>query len=85
MTHYTINKDGEGTYIVGHSLGNGWTRQIVELERGDTADNPASTKGPIYGPGVVVYDTSASGITATHYNDAGEFYDAIIEFAAARA
>lgn len=83
--HYTISKEkavadapgmGEGvTYVVGHSLGDGWTRHIVQLAKGDTADNPASTKGPIYGPAFVVYDCHRSGISVAVLDSAGEFYD----------
>lgn len=32
------------------------------LEDGDTAWNPASTKGPLVGPSVLVYDQHVSGI-----------------------
>jgi len=66
-------------YVPGHTLGNGWTRHIVELAEGDTADNPCSTKGPIYGPAFVTYDCHRSGITVHVDNNAGEFYDALYE------
>lgn len=90
VTHYTIDKDHstiesmetnkpkvKHRYIPGHSLGGGWTRHIVELAEGDTADNPASTKGPIYGPAFVVYDCHKTGITVHVHDDASEFYGAL--------
>lgn len=79
-THYTIDATRARehadavTYVPGHSLGAGWVRHICELNIADTADNPASTKGPIYGPCVVVYDVSPSGIRARQYDDAAGFY-----------
>ncbi len=87
-THYTLSRsapiesveDGVKTkfvYVVGHSLGNGWTRHIVELQEGETADNPASTKGPLYGPALVVYDVSRTNIHVHVHKDAEEFYTAI--------
>lgn len=90
--HYTINKnrrneqvrmklgDADVQYVPGHSLGEGWTRHIVELAEGDTADNPGSTKHPVYGPCVMVYDVARSGITGTQYNDSAGFYKAIRDF-----
>jgi hypothetical protein len=88
--HYTIyNCDGkaievswqdapvEAHYVPGHDIGNGWRRHIVQLNAGDTATNPASTKRPLFGPGFIVYDVAPSGITAHEYNDSAEFYDAI--------
>jgi hypothetical protein len=90
--HYTIRRDNHPTattasgrtigtvqhqYVPGHSLGDGWTRHIVELGEGDTADNPLSTKGPIYGPAFVVYDCHKTGITVHLHESAEEFYKAI--------
>jgi hypothetical protein len=80
--HFTISKEKasanpEMTYVVGHSLGGGWTRHLVELDKGDTADNPASTKGPIYGPSFISYDISPSGITVHVEESCKEFYDSI--------
>lgn len=86
--HYTIDKKYEGraglaiegnepVYVPGHSLGEGWTRHIVELAKGDTADNPASTKGPLYGPGFVTYDISPQGTTAYEEDSCKGFYEAI--------
>lgn len=86
MSHFTI-KEGKtdpvtgelATYVVGHDLGGGYTRHMVQLAMGDTADNPASTKGPIYGPQFVVYDCHKTGISVGLYSDPGEFYDDIFE------
>lgn len=83
--HYTLNSpsvikaaDSRSVHIPGHSLGEGWTRHIVELTEGDTADNPASTKSPLYGPGFIVYDVAKTGITVREFDDAGPFYDSIV-------
>lgn len=86
-THFTINKDHrtievretdkpivKHCYVPGHDLGAGWTRHLVQLEEGDTADNPASSKGPIYGPCFLCYDVARSGINVGVYDDAGGFY-----------
>ena len=89
-THFTIDQDHRtietretGLPIVyhhilnGHDLGGGYTRYLVQMAEGDTADNPCSTKGPIYGPAFVCYDVHRSGISVQIYNDPGEFYDDI--------
>ena len=39
----------------------GWKRATVLLLRGDTAWNPASTKGVIYGPATVTYERGPDG------------------------
>jgi len=46
--------------------GEGWTQARVELAKGDTAWNPASTKPEraIHGPAIVVYERSRSSINA---------------------
>lgn len=85
--HYTINEERRGAarateskptvFVPGHSLGAGWVRHIVELQHGDTADNPASTKGPLYGPSVLVYDVAPSGTTVHEYDSAKGFYDSL--------
>jgi hypothetical protein len=87
--HFTIDKNfnhpdsslhGKAAHwIPGHDLGEGWTRYIVQLAKGDTADNPSSTKRPLYGPAFVVYDVAHTGITTHVHKDAGEFYDALYE------
>jgi len=89
-THFTIRKDNstiavyetdkptvKHCYVPGHDLGSGYTRHLVQLEEGDTADNPASTKGPIYGPCFICYDVHRSGISVGVYSNPGEFYDDI--------
>lgn len=86
-THYTINQKHNTikvhetnkpvvnhVILNGHDIGNGWKRYMVQLEQGDTADNPASTKGPLYGPGFVVYDVAPSGITVREFDNAGQWY-----------
>lgn len=82
--HYTIYKeqaaDDNTTYVVGHSLGGGYTRHIVELGDGDTSSNPSSTKGPIYGsnpPSLVVYDCHKTGIRVVIYDSAKDFYESL--------
>lgn len=79
--HYTTVKPKSGdpinpdeVYVPGHSLGHGWTRHIAEIGDGDTHVNFASTKGPIYGPALVVTDISPSGITQRIHDDAAGFY-----------
>jgi hypothetical protein len=42
--------------------GNGWSFAGIVLKRGETAWNPASTKGPIHGPGLVEYHMHYTGI-----------------------
>lgn len=90
--HYTISKSDPAVdsytdgvrYVVGHDIGGGWTRHIVQLDKGDTADNPASTKGPIHGPGLVVYDRHHTGITVHEYDNADGFYADVVKNAKAR-
>lgn len=85
--HFTLNRDQQVNgdpgldvqYIPGHSLGGGYTRHIAQLAEGDTADNPASSKGPIYGPCVVVYDVAPSGIQIHVDEDASAFYKSVNE------
>lgn len=75
-----ITADGRRViYVPGHSLGGGWTRQIVELCDGDSADNPSSTKAPLYGgtgkPQLVVYDTAPDGgVRTIIYDSVKDFY-----------
>lgn len=92
-THYTIYgiaddyepAPGEKmVYVPGHDIGNGWTRHMVQIAKGDTADNPSSTKGPIYGPAFIVYDVHASGIRTQLFDTPGQFYAALGEFAIER-
>lgn len=42
-------------------IGNGWQAATIKLDDGETAPNPASTYGPIYGPCVVTYRRAPSG------------------------
>jgi hypothetical protein len=42
-------------------VGKGWFRATIELAKGDTAWNPASTKRVIYGPCTVQYERGPSG------------------------
>jgi hypothetical protein len=58
--HYT-NADLTWT-----DAGEGWTIARVELAKGDTAWNPASSKAEnaIHGPAVVTYHRSRASITA---------------------
>lgn len=48
-------------------VGNGWTRAVVELKKGDTAVNPASTKPErvLRGPALVIYDRHRTSIQVT--------------------
>lgn len=39
----------------------GHNRAAVLLEKGDTVENPASTKGPIHGPASVTFDRYPDG------------------------
>jgi hypothetical protein len=43
-------------------LGGSWQFFGVVLKRGETAWNPASTKGPLYGPSLVEYRMHYTGI-----------------------
>lgn len=51
-------------YVRSHALdvGGGWSITGLLLARGDTAWNPASTKGPLYGPSLLEYRLHHSGI-----------------------
>lgn len=60
--HFSL-KDLHWTGYVGGS-----SRAVIGLDTGDTVDNPASTKSPIYGPAVVTFD---------HYPDGGIDTDVI--------
>jgi hypothetical protein len=88
--HYTISKNAaeaanmddhkmgtssSKTYVPGHDIGEGWTRHLVQLDMGDTADNPASTKGPLHGPGFVVYDCHRTGISVREFDSPDDFYN----------
>lgn len=88
--HYTIYKskqdidparipEAQVQFVPGHDLGGGYTRHLVQLAEGDTADNPASSKGPLYGPAFVCYDVHRSGIDVGMYSGPGEFYDDIYD------
>lgn len=44
-------------------LGDRWTLAEIQLAKDETAWNPLSTKGPIYGPQAVQYVMHPSGIT----------------------
>lgn len=48
----------------------GYGRTVTELAlaEGETAWNPASTKGPLFGPSTLVYDNHVSGITIHEFN-----------------
>lgn len=61
MTHYAL--DDLDWIDLGDT---GWTRAAVVLDAGESADNPASTKGPIYGPAIVTYDRYADGGIRVH-------------------
>jgi hypothetical protein len=39
----------------------GWKRGSITLDTGDSIDNPASTKRPIYGPCTVTVDIAPDG------------------------
>jgi hypothetical protein len=43
-------------------VGEGYFMAGLVLHRGDTAWNPASTKGPLYGPSLVEYELHFTGI-----------------------
>jgi hypothetical protein len=58
MTHYSA----ELVRDHGVDVGGGWTVAGVLLDCGDTAWNPASTKGPLCGPSMVEYRIHHSGI-----------------------
>src|SRR4051812_9742699 len=58
MTHYDADDVRERAVDVG----GGWTVAGLLLDRGDTAWNPASTKGPLYGPSMVEYRLHHTGI-----------------------
>lgn len=65
----------EYCYVPGHAFATYWVRRIVELQEGDTADNPAATGFYISGPCVVVYETSPDGrISSNTYARASDFY-----------
>lgn len=64
-------------YVPGHDIDDGWTRHMVQLDEGDTADNPASTKGPLYGPGFVVYDRHRTSITVREFDSPADFYNSM--------
>lgn len=55
-THYKLEQ------LEWRDLGNGWSEASVTLREGDTATNPASTKGPLYGPAKVTYQKAPGGI-----------------------
>lgn len=42
----------------------GYEEAVVELDRGDSSWNPASTKNVVWGPAKVTYVRRPSGITA---------------------
>ena len=64
MAHYTYNDILERAL----PIGNGYTETVLELEEGDTADNPASTKWVFAGPGTVGYLIHPSG-TQVHADE----------------
>lgn len=43
-------------------IGHNWSVTAVVLKRGETAWNPASTKGPLFGPSLLEYNMHTSGI-----------------------
>jgi hypothetical protein len=49
-------------------IGQGYTIAGIVLGEGETAWNPASTKGPLYGPGVVEYVMHPTGITVYEFD-----------------
>ena len=55
MAHYDID---EMDY---DDIGGGYQRVVIDLGPQDSASNPASTKGPIYGPATVGYLIAPSG------------------------
>ncbi len=59
MTHYSEEDVRERAV----DLGEGWSIASLVLMRRDTAWNPCSTKGPIYGPGLVEFHMHFTGIT----------------------
>ena len=58
MTHFSA----EDVRAAAVSIGGNFSISGLVLQRGDTAWNPASTKGPLYGPGLVEYELHPSGI-----------------------
>lgn len=64
-------------FVPGHSLGDGWTRHIVQLDEGDTADAYGTTKRCLYGPGFVVYDCHRTGITVREFDGPQDFYNGL--------
>ena len=64
MTHYSA----EDIRKQAVDIGGGFTIAGVELQRGDTTWNPASTKGPLYGPSLVEYVMHYSGIQVHEFD-----------------
>lgn len=60
MAHYALDT------LTWRDLGNGWTEATVWVAEGSTADNPASTKGPLYGPARITYQRAPDGGIETH-------------------
>jgi hypothetical protein len=48
---------------------NGWRTITIDVKKGETAVNPASTKRVLYGPMRVRYDIHPSGIDTTILDD----------------
>jgi len=63
----------------------GYRYVIVILARGDTSDNPASTKHSIWGPGVWLWEIHASGVHAREYESVDSIPEALAKGAATLA
>lgn len=55
-------------YDNAEDVGDGYKLTEISLGRGETAWNPLSTKGPLFGPGNIAYLIHASGINVTQRN-----------------
>lgn len=74
-----VNGDIEVHWIPPHDIGHGWKRHMVQLEEGDSADNPSSTKSLLYGPCFVVYDVAKTGIRTSTFDTPEEWYELMYE------
>jgi hypothetical protein len=51
--------------------GTGWRRASIALDKGEGAENPASTKTPIWGPCTITYDQAPDGGITAHLDYEG--------------